>query len=221
MTKRKARAVEILRDALRLIVLAAAILLALPTLSQAAGKTLLLYGDSLMAGLGLDASDGFAAQLQAALDARGIAVTIVNASVSGDTTIDGLDRLDWTLADRPDAVILELGANDMLQGLPADAVGKNLGLILDRFKADGVPVLLAGMKANPSLGAGYVTAFDGTFPALSAQYGAALFPFFLDGVALDAKLNQEDAIHPNAAGVRIIVANILPYVERLLGATAD
>ena len=220
MTKRKARAVEILRDALRLIVLAAAIVLALTTLSQAAGKTLLLYGDSLMAGLGLDANDGFAAQLQAALAARGIAVTVVNASVSGDTTADGLDRLDWTLADRPDAVILELGANDMLQGLPADAVSNNLGLILDRLKAEGVPVLLAGMKANPSLGASYVTAFDSTFPSLSAQHGAALFPFFLDGVAQDAALNQEDAIHPNAAGVRIIVANILPYVERLLDGAA-
>ena len=220
MTKRKARAVEILRDALRLIVLAAAIVLALTTLSQAAGKTLLLYGDSLMAGLGLDANDGFAAQLQAALAARGIAVTVVNASVSGDTTADGLDRLDWTLADRPDAVILELGANDMLQGLPADTVSNNLGLILDRLKAEGVPVLLAGMKANPSLGASYVTAFDSTFPSLSAQHGAALFPFFLDGVAQDAALNQEDAIHPNAAGVRIIVANILPYVERLLDGAA-
>lgn len=220
MTKRKARAVEILRDALRLIVLAATIVLALPTLSQAADKTLLLYGDSLMAGLGLDANDGFAAQLQTALDGRGIAVTVVNASVSGDTTVDGLDRLDWTLADRPDAVILELGANDMLQGLPPDAVSKNLGLILDRFDADGVPVLLAGMKANPSLGASYVSAFDSTFPALSAQYGATLFPFFLGGVALDAKLNQDDAIHPNAAGVRIIVANILPYVERLLDTAA-
>ena len=220
MTKRKARAVEILRYALRLIVLAAAIVLALPTLSQAAGKTLLLYGDSLMAGLGLGASDGFAAQLQAALDAKGIAVTIVNASVSGDTTTDGLDRLDWTLADRPDAVILELGANDMLQGLPTDTVGKNLGLILDRFNADGVPVLLAGMKANPSLGASYVVAFDSTYPSLSAQYGAALFPFFLDGVAQDAALNQDDAIHPNDAGVKIIVANILPYVERLLDGAA-
>ena len=220
MTKRKARAVEILRDALRLIVLAAAIVLALTTLSQAAGKTLLLYGDSLMAGLGLNANDGFAAQLQAALAARGIAVTVVNASVSGDTTADGLDRLDWTLADRPDAVILELGANDMLQGLPADTVSNNLGLILDRLKAEGVPVLLAGMKANPSLGASYVTAFDSTFPSLSAQHGAALFPFFLDGVAQDAALNQEDAIHPNAAGVRIIVANILPYVERLLDGAA-
>lgn len=220
MTKRKARAVEILRDALRLIVFTTSVFMALTTLTQAAGKTLLLYGDSLMAGLGLDASDGFAAQLQAALDARGIAVTIVNASVSGDTTADGLDRLDWTLADRPDAVILELGANDMLQGLPADAVGKNLGLILERFRADGVPVLLAGMKANPSLGAGYVTAFDNTFAALSARYGATLFPFFLDGVALDAKLNQADTIHPNAAGVRIIVAKILPYVEQLLDTVA-
>ena len=217
MTKRKADIVEILRDALRLMVLSGSLVMATATLAQAQGKTLLLYGDSLMAGLGLDAGDAFAGQLQAALEAKGIAVTIVNASVSGDTSADGLDRLDWTLAERPDAAILELGANDMLQGLPADAVGKNLSAILDRFKADGVPVLLAGMKANPSLGASYVSAFDGTFPALASQYGATLFPFFLDGVALDAKLNQSDGIHPNAQGVEIIVANILPYVERLLG----
>lgn len=189
---------------------------AVPAMAQAAPKTLLLYGDSLMAGLGLDPKDGFAAQLQAALDAKGIAVAIVNASVSGDTTADGLARLDWTLADRPDAVLLELGANDMLQGLPAEAVGQNLSAILDRFKADGVPVLLAGMKANPSLGQDYVAAYDTVFPALSKQYGTALFPFFLDGVALDASLNQADRIHPNAAGVKIVVANILPYVERLM-----
>ncbi|MGV8953900.1 MAG: arylesterase [Cypionkella sp.] len=218
MTKRKARIVVILREALRLMVLSGSIAMATITLAQAQGKTLLLYGDSLMAGLGLDASDAFAGQLQAALQAKGIAVTIVNASVSGDTSADGLDRLDWTLADRADAAILELGANDMLQGLPAEAVGNNLGLILDRFKADGVPVLLAGMKANPSLGANYVSAFDETFPALASRYDATLFPFFLDGVALDSKLNQSDGIHPNAAGVRIIVANILPYVETLLGA---
>ena len=216
MTKRKARNFEILRDALRLIVLSGSIMMAAPTLTNAAEKTLLLYGDSLMAGLGLDARDAFAAQLQAGLEERGIAVTIINASVSGDTTADGVERLDWTLADRPDAAIVELGANDMLQGLPASAVGSNLSLILDRFKAENIPVLLAGMKANPSLGASYVSAFDGTFPELSARYGMALFPFFLDGVALESKLNQADGIHPNADGVRIIVANILPYVEQLL-----
>jgi acyl-CoA thioesterase-1 len=219
MSKRKARAVEILRDALRPIVLAVATLVALPSMGQAADKTLLLYGDSLMAGLGLNARDAFAAQLQSALQSKGIAVTIVNASVSGDTTADGVERLDWTLADRPDAVILELGANDMLQGLPPDAASRNLSVILDRFKADSIPVLLAGMKANPSLGPNYVKTFDAIFPALAAQYDAGLLPFFLDGVALDTSLNQADAIHPNAAGVKIIVANILPYVERLLAST--
>ncbi|MET3897366.1 acyl-CoA thioesterase-1 [Devosia sp. UYZn731] len=218
MTKRTVRAAQILRDGLRLIVLGAVALIALPTLAQAAPKTLLLYGDSLMAGLGLDAKDGFAAQLQAALDAKHLDVAVVNASVSGDTTADGLARLDWTLADRPDAVLLELGANDMLQGLPAEAVGHNLDAILDRFAADGVPVLLAGMKANPSLGQDYVAAFDTVFPTLSEKYKAALFPFFLDGVALDATLNQADGIHPNAVGVKRIVANILPYVEQLLAA---
>ncbi|MDB5538017.1 MAG: arylesterase [Devosia sp.] len=217
MTKRTVRAAQILRDGLRLIVLGAVALIALPTLAQAAPRTLLLYGDSLMAGLGLDAKDGFAAQLQAALDAKHLDVAVVNASVSGDTTADGLARLDWTLADRPDAVLLELGANDMLQGLPAEAVGHNLGAILDRFAADGVPVLLAGMKANPSLGQDYVAVFDSVFPALSEKHKATLFPFFLDGVALDAALNQADAIHPNAEGVKRIVANILPYVEQVLG----
>jgi len=219
MTKRKARAAEILRDGLRLIVLATVATVAVPTVAQAAEKTLMLYGDSLMAGLGLNPKDGFAAQLQEALADRGIAVRVINASVSGDTTADGLARLDWTLADRPDAAILELGANDMLQGLPTAAAQQNLEAISDRFKAEGIPVLLAGMKANPSLGANYVSAFDAVFPALSAQYRTALVPFLLEGVALDPKLNQADGIHPNAAGVKIVVANVLPHIQDLLKAS--
>ncbi|WP_375452709.1 arylesterase [uncultured Devosia sp.] len=218
MTKRKAPWAQILRDSLRLIVVGAAMLPTAPAFAQETGKTLLLYGDSLMAGLGLDPKDGFAAQLQAALDAMGLDVHIVNASVSGDTSGNGLERLDWTLAERPDAVIVELGANDMLQGLPVAQTRQNLTAILDRFAADDVPVLLAGMKANPSLGAGYVASFDAIFPELSQQYRTILLPFFLNGVALEAALNQADGIHPNAAGVRIVVANVLPYVEKLMEA---
>lgn len=173
----------------------------------------MLYGDSLMAGLGLSEQEGFAGQLQAAL---GDDVTIVNASVSGDTSADGLARLDWSLGDRPDAVVLELGANDMLQGLPVDTMRSNLTALLDRFKTEGVPVLLVGMRASPSLGTDYVKAYEAVFPDLAAQFGTNFYPFFLDGVALDASLNQADGIHPNAQGVSKVVRAILPAVEALL-----
>jgi len=218
MTKRKAVLAPILRD-LRLVFAGVVLMLtgfAAP--AQAEDKTLLLYGDSLMAGLGLEAPDAFAAQLQDALDAEGLSVRVVNASVSGDTSKKGLDRLDWVLADTPDAVILELGANDMLQGLPVAAMEDNLSAILDRFAADKVPVLLAGMQANPNLGDDYVAAYNAVFPALAQRYGAAIYPFFLDGVALDASLNQRDAMHPNADGVKVIVGRILPSVVALLSA---
>ncbi|QQR38376.1 arylesterase [Devosia rhizoryzae] len=195
----------------------AAISLAVLALSvapaMAAEKTLMLYGDSLMAGLGLSETDGFAGQLSRAL---GDDVTIVNASVSGDTSADGLARLDWSLGERPDAVILELGANDMLQGLPVGAMRDNLSAILDRFAEENIPVLLAGMRASPSLGSDYVTAYEAVFPELAQQYGTAFYPFFLDGVAADAALNQSDGIHPNSEGVRRIVAAMKPSVEALL-----
>lgn len=181
--------------------------------AMAAEKTLMLYGDSLMAGLGLSKTDGFAGQLGQVL---GGDVTIVNASVSGDTSADGLARLDWSLGERPDAVILELGANDMLQGLPVDAMSDNLSAILDRFGEENIPVLLAGMRASPSLGSDYVTAYEAVFPELAQRYGTAFYPFFLDGVAADAALNQSDGMHPNAEGVRRIVSAIAPSVEALL-----
>lgn len=181
-----------------------------------AEPTIMLYGDSLMAGLGLPADEGFMAQLQAALDARGVNVTLVNASVSGDTTAAGLQRLDWSLGEAPDAVMLGLGANDMLQGLPAEQARANLDAIMAQLDARDLPVLLLGMKASPSLGADYVQRFDGIYPALAAQYDALLYPFFLEGVALDATLNQADVKHPNAQGVARIVAGLVPIVEQLV-----
>ncbi|MGV8834355.1 MAG: arylesterase [Devosia sp.] len=184
--------------------------------SAAAERTILLYGDSLLAGYGLPADQGFEAQMQAAVDAAGLDAHLVNASVSGDTTADGLARLDWSLADAPDAVILGLGANDMLQGLPAATARDNLEAMLTRFDAMHLPVLLLGMMADRGLGADYVAAFDGLYPALASEHNAILYPFYLDGVALDPKLNQADLRHPNAVGVAHIVEKLLPYVEQLL-----
>ena len=177
---------------------------------------MLVFGDSLVAGYGLPADQGFVPQLQAALDAAGVEARLINGGVSGDTTADGLARLDWALGDQPDAVIVELGGNDMLQGLPPEVARANLDAILGRISASGTPVLLAGMRANPSLGDSYTKAFDAIYPELAAQYGADLFPFFLEGVALQAALNQSDGIHPNAPGVAAIVEAITPYVVRLV-----
>lgn len=195
--------------------IAAALLLALAP-APAMAKTLLVYGDSLLAGLGLPTADAFQGQLREALDKAGLDWKLKNASVSGDTTAMGLDRLDWALGDKPDAVLLELGANDMLQGLPVSAAKQNLSAILDRFKALDVPVMLLGMKANPGLGAAYAGQFDGMYGDLSKTYGTALYPFYLEGVARDPKLNQADGIHPNADGVAVIVKKITPSVVEFL-----
>ncbi|MBU1305845.1 MAG: arylesterase [Alphaproteobacteria bacterium] len=184
--------------------------------AAAATHTILLYGDSLMAGLGLSADAGLMGQLQAAMDAAGLDAMLVNASVSGDTTADGLARLDWTLGEPADAVILGLGANDMLQGLPVADVEANLNAMMARLETLHLPVLLLGMKANRGLGADYVEGFDAIYPALANQYGALLYPFYLDGVALDPALNQPDMLHPNAGGVAVIVAGMMPYVEQLV-----
>lgn len=181
----------------------------------------LVFGDSLMAGLGLDQDQGFVARLQQALDKAGVAAHLVNASASGDTTATGLARLDWALGDGPDAVILELGANDMLQGLPVADARANLNAMLTRIGALKLPVLLVGMKANRSLGADYVQAFDAMYPALAEQHHVLFYPFFLDGVALDPKLNQADLMHPNAQGVDAIVARILPLVEKLVAEASN
>ena len=182
----------------------------------AAERTILLYGDSLLAGYGLSPADGFAAQLQAAMVAAGLDAKLINASVSGDTTAAGLARLDWSLAEKPDAVILGLGANDMLQGLPPETARANLDTILTRFDQLHLPVLLLGMMADRGLGADYVAGFDGMYPALAKSHDTIFYPFYLDGVALDPALNQADLHHPNTAGVKHIVGKLLPDVEQLL-----
>ncbi|ROP83251.1 acyl-CoA thioesterase-1 [Stella humosa] len=184
--------------------------------AMAAPRKLLALGDSLTAGYGLPAPDGFTARLEAALRAAGRDVSVMNAGVSGDTTAGGLARVDWALADKPDAALVALGANDALRGLsPADAE-RNLDAILAKLKAAGVPTLLVGMMAPPNLGRDYGVAFDGIYRRLADRHGVALYPFFLDGVAADPGLNQGDGIHPNAKGVAIMVERIRPAVERLL-----
>jgi acyl-CoA thioesterase-1 len=173
-------------------------------------------GDSLTAGLGLPADAAFPAQLQRALTDQGLAVEVVNAGVSGDTAADGLARLDWSVPDDTDAVILELGANDALRGIDPAQARTNLDAILKRLAARNLPVLLAGMRAPPNLGADYTKAFDAIYPDLAAAYGTLLYPFFLDGVAAERSLNQGDGLHPTAAGVDVIVGKILPQAEELV-----
>jgi acyl-CoA thioesterase-1 len=197
--------------------LALAASLALPTRAAlAAPVKLLAYGDSLIHGYGLGPAEVFPAQLERALRQAGREVTVINGGNSGDTTAAGLARVDWTLAERPDAVLLLLGANDFLRGIDPKETAANLRALLRRFQAEGLPVLLAGMLAPRNLGADYAAEFDAIYPALAAEFDALLYPFFLEGVALDPALNQPDGIHPNAAGVAVIVGRILPAVEALL-----
>jgi len=176
-----------------------------------------VLGDSLSAGLGLSASDAFPARLQKALKDRGIGIDVTNAGVSGDTASGGRDRLDWSVPDGTQAVILELGANDALRGTDPAVTKSALSDILTRLKARGVAVLLCGMLAPPNYGKDYAERFNAIYPELSKSFGVPLYPFFLDGVAADAKLNQADGIHPTPAGVDIIVKNIMPTVEAFLG----
>jgi acyl-CoA thioesterase I len=177
---------------------------------------ILAFGDSLTAGYGLRESESFPARLQAALAAKGIAAEVINGGVSGDTSAGGLARLDWALADDPDIVIVELGANDGLRGLDPARTQENLDAILKRLTAEKRAVLLAGMLAPPNMGADYGDAFKGIYPALAGKYAVRLYPFFLDGVAADPALNQGDGIHPTAAGIDIIVARILPDVMAVI-----
>ena len=183
-----------------------------------AAKTLRLVvvGDSLVAGLGLAAPQSFTGILEQKLKAKGHDLVVVNAGVSGDTAADGLARLDWALGDGADAVILELGANDMLRGLDPAATRKTLDEIVRRIADRKIPLLISGMRASGNLGPDYVTAFDRIYPDLATQYGSLLDPFYLEGVAMDPKLNQDDGIHPNAKGVIAIVSRMLPLVEALL-----
>ena len=179
---------------------------------------MVVLGDSLSAGLGLSAPAAFPARLQKALQAKGIEVDMINAGVSGDTTSGGRDRLDWSVPEGTQAVIVELGANDALRGVDPKVTRTALTDILTRLKARGIAVLLCGMYAPPNYGAEYSASFNAIYPDLAKQFGVPLYPFFLEGVATEAKLNQADGIHPTAEGVDTIVRNILPAVEAFLGA---
>ena len=173
---------------------------------------ILMLGDSLTAGYGLAARDALPAKLEAALRARDLDVRVINAGVSGDTTAGGLARLEWALADRPHAVIVALGANDALRAIDPALARSNLDRLLGVLAERRLPVLLAGMVAPPNLGRDYGARFDALYPELAARHGTLLYPFLLDGVATVAALNQADGIHPNAAGVEVIVERILPSV---------
>ena len=177
---------------------------------------LVVLGDSLVAGFGLPASEAFPAQLERALKAKGHAVEITNAGVSGDTATGGLARLDWSIPDGTDAVIVTLGANDMLRGIDPKVTQDALDGIVRRLRARNIEVLLTGMRAAPNLGPDYGRRFDAIYPQVATAQGVLFYPFFLDGVAADAKLNQHDGIHPNAVGVAAIVERLLPKVEELL-----
>lgn len=178
---------------------------------------LVVLGDSLSAGLGLPGQEAFPIKLQKALQAKGIVVDMTNAGVSGDTSSGGRDRLDWSVPDGTDGVIVELGANDALRGIDPDLTRKALTEIVQRLKARKIPVMLCGMLAPPNYGAEYAARFNSIYPDLAKQFDVPLYPFFLDGVAADAKLNQADGIHPTAAGVDIIVGKIMPTVEAFVG----
>ncbi len=177
---------------------------------------IVVLGDSLVAGFGIKPSEAFPAQLERALKERGHDVEVINAGVSGDTTAGGLDRVGWAVPERTGAVILELGANDALRGLDPRRAKSNLDRIITTLKAGGAEVLLAGMLAPRNLGEPYTRAFDAIYPELAAKHGLLLYPFFLDGVALNAKLNLDDGLHPNSRGVAEITKKILPSVEQLI-----
>ena len=177
---------------------------------------IVVLGDSLTAGYGLPANDAFPAKLADALKAKGIAATVVNAGVSGDTASGGLDRLTWSVRPGTDAVIVELGANDMLRGIDPKLTKAALAEILKRLAARHISVLLAGMKAARNMGAEFIKEFDAIYPALASTHSVVFYPFFLDGVATYPKLKQDDGMHPTAAGVDVIVERILPKVETLI-----
>ena len=198
---------------------AAALMLVLPLRASAADEhetIIVALGDSLTAGYGLPQDQSFPAQLETALKARGANVRIVNAGVSGDTASAATKRLDWALPEDASAVIVELGGNDALQGVPPAGTKAALAKIIEQIKARGLKVLLAGMEAPRNMGEDYVTAFGSIYPDLAAQYDVLLYPFFLEGAALNDGLMQKDGIHPNGEGVAVIVENMLPKVEALL-----
>ena len=207
-----------------MLVLGMALMAANSAFAQApaagAGKPvkMVVLGDSLSAGLGLSAAAAFPARLKESLKIKGIGVDMINAGVSGDTSSGGRDRLDWSVPEGTDAVILELGANDALRGTDPKVTRAALTDILARLKARKVAVLLCGMLAPPNYGSDYSARFNAIYPDLAKSFGVPLYPFFLEGVAADARLNQADGLHPTAEGVDVLVKNILPAVEAFLGA---
>jgi acyl-CoA thioesterase-1 len=184
--------------------------------AQSTPVKLAILGDSLAAGYGVKPEQSIPARLEAALKAQGRGVTVINHGVSGDTTAGGLDRVDWMLADKPDIVMVELGANDALRGLDPATAERNLDAIITKLKAAGVTVWLAGMLAPRNFGPEYTQQFDGLYKRLAERYNVPLYPFFLDGVAQDAAFNQADGIHPNPKGVDIVVERLLPFVTKNL-----
>ncbi len=179
---------------------------------------IVFLGDSLTAGAGLGPQESFPSVLAAAWTAAGLSVEVVNAGISGDTTEGGLRRLDWVLGQEPAVVVVELGANDMLRGLPVEPTEKNLRSIVTRCQAAGASVVLLGMRADPRLGPRYVTAFDGMFPRLATEFGVPLVPYLLDGMADDATLTQVDGLHPTAAGHRRIATLVGATIEPVVRA---
>jgi acyl-CoA thioesterase-1 len=199
-----------------LVAILCAVLAASPAHAQTAPVKLAILGDSLAAGYGVKPAEAMPARLEAALRKQGRNVTVVNHGVSGDTTAGGLERIDWMLADKPDIVLVELGANDALRATDPAATERNLDAIIAKLKDAGVTVWLAGMLAPRNYGPEYAKRFDGLYQRLAEKHGVPLYPFFLDGVAQDAALNQGDGIHPNAKGVDVIVERILPFVTKNL-----
>jgi acyl-CoA thioesterase I len=199
----------------RLLITIVAIVVGLGA-AQAAPLRILALGTSLTQGFGVPPGEDFTAVLEARLNASGDNVKLINAGVSGDTSAGGLARLDWSLADHPDAAIVELGSNDALRGLAPAETQKNLTAVLTKLQAAHMPVLLIGMKAPRNLGPEYAASFDAIYPALAKKFNVILYPFMLDGVAVNPRLNQADGIHPNPAGVKIIVGSMLPYARRLV-----
>ncbi|MBR0755143.1 arylesterase [Bradyrhizobium jicamae] len=206
------------------------LLMGLMTAGQAVAQTqvatmtkpikMVVLGDSLSAGYGLPAAAAFPVRLQKALEAKGIKVDMVNAGVSGDTSSGGRERLDWSVPDGTDAVIVELGANDALRGTDPAVTKAALSDIITKLQARKIAVLLCGMVAPPNYGSDYAAKFNAIYPDLAKQFSVPLYPFFLDGVAAESKLNQADGMHPTAEGVDIVVKNILPTVEAFLGAVS-
>lgn len=192
----------------------------------AAGATdgtirVLAFGDSLTAGYGLAKSDSFPAKLEQALRAQGMAAQVTNAGVSGDTTAGGRARITWALESNPDVAIVELGANDAMRGIDPGATWHNLDAIVSVLKKRQVKVLLAGMFAPPNYGDRFAANFDSIFPRLAERHGVLLYPFFLDGLAFNTALIQQDGLHPTAEGIDRIVERILPYVVQVIESSAE